>query len=273
MNTKKFLACFLASAMMCGALASCGSSDDSKSDSSSKAETTAAEESETEAEGETEAEAETEAEGETEAASEDEEVPTAAPVDTGDLEFEEAIEAGEGDAYLQIVDGQWWIQYTGLKTDLLTYDAGVVHIDGNGDYTVSVTADTLGFRYDATQGQDINSDVLPFGTSFAAVIVRGGASLYPNMAIDITAIRIDGEDIPLTAKGFTCIDDAYGDDDLDDMRSNIYNQWVTNLPEDAHDANGAVTADDGYSATIIDTAAFDKDWTTVEVDFTVSGIE
>ncbi|MBQ9899285.1 MAG: hypothetical protein IJM44_07530, partial [Ruminococcus sp.] len=111
------------------------------------------------------------------------------------------------------------------------------------------------------------------GLSFSAVLVRGGATLYPNMSIDITAIRIDGEDIPLTAKSFTCVDDAYTEDELSDMRSNIYNPWVTSLPEDAHDASGAVTADGGYAATIIDTNAFEKEWTTVEVDFTVSGIE
>ncbi|MBQ9898434.1 MAG: hypothetical protein IJM44_03150, partial [Ruminococcus sp.] len=149
MNTKKFLACFLAAAMMCGALASCADNNESTKDS--VAETTA----------EPTTEAETEAE--TEAPSEEEEVPTAAPVDLGDLEFEEAVVVEEGDAYLQIVNGDWWVQYTGAATDFLSYDATKVHIDGNGDYTVGVTADTLGFRYDTSMGQDINSTFLPFG--------------------------------------------------------------------------------------------------------------
>lgn len=184
--------------------------------------------------------------------------------------FEPAVEVGEGDAYLQIVNGDWWIQYTGQTTDYLAYDAGVVHINGNGNYTVSVTADTAGFRYAATG--DADSDVKPSGLSFAAVVVRGGASLYPNMSIEITGIKVDGKKVPLTAKNFTCADDSYVDDSLEDMRANIYNQWVSDLPEDAHDSTGNVKGVDGYSATIIDTNAFEKEWTTVEVEFKVSGI-
>ena len=63
------------------------------------------------------------------------------------------VVAEDGDAYLAIVDGQWWIQYWGSVDDegyMLAYDAGVAPITGDGEYTVSVTADTNGFRYDTT---------------------------------------------------------------------------------------------------------------------------
>ena len=156
MNTKKFLSCLLASAMMCGVLVSCGDSDDSSKSSESKQTTT---------------EATTEAE--TTKAETDEQDATSEPqaVAVDDTEFEEAVEPESGDAYLAIADSQWWIQYMGTKEGQLTYDAGVAHIDGNGDYTVSVTADTNGFRYDTTG--DVNDQYVPSGCVFSAVIIKG----------------------------------------------------------------------------------------------------
>ncbi|MCD8187173.1 MAG: hypothetical protein LUD57_00815 [Ruminococcus sp.] len=182
--------------------------------------------------------------------------------------FEEAVSAESGDAYLAIVNGQWWVQYWGNNDDegsMLAYDAGVVAITGDGDYTVSVTADTNGFRYDVTG--DANGDYIPLGCSFAALMVNDGTTLYPDMTIEITSIRVDGTAIPLIAKNYTTSDDGV------EMRTNIYNEWVSdeNTPEDAHDANGVITDTTGYSAQIIDPSAFDDGWTTVEVDFTVTG--
>lgn len=107
MNTKKFLSCLLASAMMCGVLVSCGDSDDSSKSSESKQTTT---------------EATTEAE--TTKAETDEQDATSEPqaVAVDDTEFEEAVEPESGDAYLAIADSQWWIQYMGTKEGQLTYD-------------------------------------------------------------------------------------------------------------------------------------------------------
>jgi ABC-type Fe3+-hydroxamate transport system substrate-binding protein len=244
MKNTKIFACILASMMACAAFTACGSeSSSSTSDSSSEASESSA--------------ADVDAEEEvTDAPLEEVEVP----------EFEDAIAAESGDAYLAIVDGQWWVQYWGSIDDdgsMLAYDAGVVPITGDGDYTVSVTADTSGFRYDTTG--DANGDYTPSGCSFAAVMVKDGTTLYPDMAIEITSIKIDGNDVDLTSKNFTSSDDGV------EMRANIYNEWVTDLPEDAHDANGAVTDASAYSAQIVDPAAFADGWTTVEVNFTVTG--
>ncbi len=242
MKTKKILAALLASMMVCGTFTACSDeSEDSSSESESSAEESSAEEETTE-------------------------VHIAVTDDTSD--FEEAVGAGSGDAYLAIVDGQWWIQYWGNIDDegsMLAYDAGVATITGDGDYTVSVTADTNGFRYDTTG--DANGEYTPSGCSFAAVMVNDGTTLYPDMAIEITSIRIDGNEIDLTAKNYTASDDGV------EMRANIYNEWVSdeNIPEDAHDANGVLTDTTGYSAQIIDPSAFNDGWTTVEVDFTVTG--
>lgn len=190
--------------------------------------------------------------------------------DTSDAEpteqavvFEEAAAAKSGDAYLAVADGQWYVQYWGTDADLLTYDAGVVPITDNGNYTVSVNGASAGMLYDITGSAD--GEYIPSGCSFMAVIVKDGSILYPNMSIEITGIRINGKDIEMTAQNYTCSDDEV------EMRANIYNEWVKTLPEDAHNSEGAVTDEETYSARIIDKDKI-SEWTSIEVNFTVSGI-
>lgn len=243
MKTKKLLAFLLASAMMCTAFTACGDKEDSSKEESSAAETTAEESSEEE----------TSAANESSVAGEQ--------VQTGS--FEEPVAAESGDAYLAMVDGEWYVQYWGTDEDLLTYDAGVVPITGDGEYTVSVNGATAGLMYDVTG--DANGDYTPSGMSFMAVMVRDGTTLYPNMAIEITSIKMNGEEVPMTKKNYTSSDDGV------EMRANIYNEWVNELSEDAHDANGAVTDASAYSAQIVDKDAFNSGWTSVEVTFNVTG--
>lgn len=193
---------------------------------------------------------------------------TAAPVistTTAALDIEPAVVAKEGDAILAIVDGQWYCQYWGKDSDILTYDAGIATIKGDGDYTVSVNVATTGAQYDITQGQGPFTGYQCEGMSFAMVKVFGGTKLYPNMSIEIKEIRVDGKAIPLSAKNYTSSDDG------EEMRANIYNGWVNSLPEDAHNADGAVTGEIGeYSPKIVNPDDFKK-WSKVEVDFTVTG--
>lgn len=243
MKTKKLLAFLLASAMMCTAFTACGDKEDSSKEESSAAEATAEESSEEE----------TSAADESSVAGEQ--------VQTGS--FEEPVAAESGDAYLAMVDGEWYVQYWGTDEDLLTYDAGVVPITGDGEYTVSVNGATAGLMYDVTG--DANGDYTPSGMSFMAVMVKDGTTLYPNMAIEITSIKMNGEEVPMTKKNYTSSDDGV------EMRANIYNEWVNELSEDAHDANGAVTDASAYSAQIVDKDAFNSGWTSVEVTFNVTG--
>ena len=195
---------------------------------------------------------------------------TAEPVaatTTAPLEIEPAVTAKDGDAILAIVDGQWYCQYWGKDSDILTYDAGVAAISGDGDYTVSVNVETTGAQYDITNGQGPFTGYQCEGMSFAMVKVFGGTKLYPNMSIEIKEIRVDGKAIPLSAKNYTSSDDG------EEMRANIFNEWVNSLPEDAHNADGAVTGEIGeYSPKIVSPDDFKK-WSKVEVDFTVTGTE
>ncbi len=180
-------------------------------------------------------------------------------------EFEEAIEAQSGDAILYMVDAGWYVTYDGTTNTKMTYGAGVVPITGNGDYTVSVSSDTNGCRYDCTG--DVNGELVTGGIDFAAVKVFDGTTLYPNMCIEIKEIRVDGKALTLTAKNYTSSDDGK------EMRANIYNKWVNALPEDAHDTEGnQVTDFETYNPVIVNADDF-KSWKTIEVDFTVTGID
>ena len=135
------------------------------------------------------------------------------------------------------------------------------------EYTVSVNADTSGFRYDTTG--DANGVCVPSGLSFAAVRIDDGLTLWPNMSIEITSVKVNGSEVPLTAKNYTSSDDG-----VKEVRANIYNSYVPTIPEDAHTADGNVYGqDDTYKAQIVDPAAFADGWSTVEVTFNVTGTQ
>ena len=191
----------------------------------------------------------------------------------------DAVEAVSGDAYLAITDETFEVQYLGNKdengSNQLSYDAGVAHISGNGDYTVSVTADTNGFRYDETG--DINGEYAVKGVGFAAVVIDNGEKVLPGAVITVKSVKVDGRELELKKKNYTNTESG-------SIRANIFNEWVSDdaLPEDARTSagalfeNGDVSApssinDGSYSASIIDREEFGE-WKNVEVNFTVSGL-
>jgi len=195
------------------------------------------------------------------------------------VDANDAVEAVSGDAYLAITDESWEVQYLGNKdvngSEQLSYEAGVAHITGNGDYTVSVTADTNGFRYDETG--DINGDYTIKGIGFAAVIIDNAEEVLPDAIITINSVKVDGRELELKKKSYTNTESG-------SIRANIFNEWVSDdcLPADARTAEGALftnydvnTPSDinngSYSAQIIDREEFSS-WKNVEVGFTVSGL-
>lgn len=191
-------------------------------------------------------------------------IQTTATSSTDAIEWEEAVVAETGDAFLFIADGQYWLQYDGTDYSYLSYGAGIAAITGDGEYTVSVNAGTKACQNYATG--DPNGNYKCEGIGWAVVSVMGGTTLYPGMSIEITEVRVDGKAIDLTAKNYTCSDDGH------EMHTNIYNIWISSLPEDAHTADGPIgtTAIGAYSPIIIDPDDF-ASWTTVEVDFIVTG--
>ena len=90
-------------------------------------------------------------------------------------DLERSVAANPGDLFISVSDGDMNIQYNGSSTDprhtMLSYNAVNAPVTGNGDYTVSVTANTKGFRFDMT-GDENNNSVLPEGLQSLLQIVR-----------------------------------------------------------------------------------------------------
>lgn len=197
------------------------------------------------------------------------------PVDITGVDLGESREAGSGDAFLAIVDQDWRVQYLGTNSDgtktALSYDAGIASITGNGDYTVSVNADTNGFRYAMTG--DPNQSYTPSGLKFLYVNINDGETKFPGAVITVNSVRVDGREIALSAKPYTSSEDKI------DTRATIFNEYSTSPIKNARSAQGALWNSDGspadfaseYSAVTVNADEFSS-WTSVEVDFTVSGI-
>lgn len=206
--------------------------------------------------------------------------PTEAHTETTEDLLEKMYSAGPGEAYLAIVDSAWFIKYLGnsAQTDVddtgwfLSYDAGIVNITGNGTYTVSVNADTKGFRLASTE--NIEGENIPHGLSYMAVVIRDGADFMPDALITIDKIKVDGREIELTGRSFTTTGEDKGTGQPA-VLSVICDPLTEELPKDARCEDGDVEElddKDDFSMQLVDPEDF-EDWQKVEVTFTVSGLE
>lgn len=191
---------------------------------------------------------------------------------------EVSVAAQSGDAYISIIDGEYYIQYLGKNNDpahnMLSYNAGVAHIEGNGDYKVSLTTNTKGFRRE-TAGDENDSSVVPEGLSFMALMLKDGEKLFPDAVLTIKSIKVNGKTVSMKAKAYTSSDDGR------DTRANLFNEWTGGvLPKDARCVQGRIVDAAGkaadyaseYAPIVVDAADFAQ-WSDVEVEFTVSGIK
>lgn len=250
MKIKRILACLCAAVMMAVSFTACGDSESSsKSDSSSSSSESAAEATEAPTEAATEAAAVESSAAENAAANANEQVNA--------IVVEDSVVAEDGDAYLAFADGRYVGYYWGTDADTLTYAATNAKIEGNGQYTVALDASTNGY------GQTTGYNDMQ-GLTFAAVIVKNGTTLYPNMVITIDSIKLDGTEVEMTKKPYTSSDDGK------EMRSNIYNGYVdaTQVSPDARTADGDLT---NCSPQVVDPASFGN-YKKIEVTFTVSGL-
>ena len=249
MKNRKFLACVLVSAMVCGIFASCGENKDTEPSATEK-----------QTESVTEAVQETATE---ETSEETTEEVTEETTQETELEAEEKVKAHSGDAYLYFNEKENDVYYDGTENGVLTYGAGVQHVDGNGTYTVSVTVDTNGFKLSGLGGESTNE------LNTMAVVIKDGKTLHPNAVITIDSVSVNGTETELSGKNYTYSPDGT------DIRSDIFTKESKETPEDALDENGQLVSElespDEYSDLLIDSSKF-SDWTQVEVTFTVSGI-
>lgn len=140
-------------------------------------------------------------------------------------------------AWIMINSSDWNVMYSvgdvydpGAKTDGLV--ATDVEITGEGTYTVSLD-------FTGVPGGYAN------GMAFSALAIGNGELLYPGYTVNITEVLVNGEPYTLTAKPYTTSDDARC------TRVNLYNEWVTQVPDDARTPDGDTT---GISPVIFDNA-------------------
>lgn len=130
-------------------------------------------------------------------------------------------------AWIMYNSSDWTIQHAvGDEYDPNNTSVGVVptdvYIEGAGTYTVALD-------FTGTTGGYANSVV------FSAIGIDNGESLYPGYCIEIKSLKINGEEYALTGKGYTTSDDQ------NCTRINLYNEWITKLPDDARCADGDIT--------------------------------
>ncbi len=131
-------------------------------------------------------------------------------------------------AYLMYADGAWAYQYWGadIPEGVTPINA---EITGPGAYTVG-----LEFAEEAQ------------GLAFTAIGITDGELKLPGYSIELKAIRVNGEEIAFQ-KGYTSSDDGVV------TRMNIYNEWVTDIPSDAHSFDGSL---ENAAPIIVDKEAF-----------------
>ena len=141
-------------------------------------------------------------------------------------------------AYIMYANSDWSKQYWGGEADEGIQPVNA-DIDGYGLYSVSLEFD------EPAQG-----------LAFAGVGITKGELTYPKATMTLSSIKVNGEEIEF-GTGYTTSDDGIT------TRVNLYNEWVTDLPEDAR---GFDPAFQEASPIIVDPAAFES-VESIEVEF------
>ena len=144
-------------------------------------------------------------------------------------------------AYIMYANADWSTQYWYDGNEYAGVTPATVDVTAEGDYTVGLTFENASN-----------------GLAFMALGLKNGETMFPKHYLKINAIRVNGEAIEY-GKGYTSSDDQI------ETRMNIYNEWVTELPADAHSYDGSV---EDASPIIVDKALFEG-VTSVEIDFSL----
>ena len=94
-------------------------------------------------------------------------------------------------------------------------EATNVEITGSGDYTVKL---------------DFTSCGAAKGVAFSALGISNGEQLFPGATVTINKVLINGNEYKLDTGYYTASDDGSC------TRVNLYNAWVTDIPDDARGA-------------------------------------
>lgn len=145
--------------------------------------------------------------------------------DFSDPYANDQVAAENGQAYICILDSDMEAAYSGYEGDTLSYNAVNADINGNGTYTVKVTADTDGYRN--AMGDKKPNGILIFGVEARYLENADNASM------EVTSVKIDGKEYEISnaqpnkyeydyLSAMIYIDELYGEDsdniiDVDDV--------------------------------------------------------
>lgn len=134
----------------------------------------------------------------------------------------------EAVAWIMYTSSDWGTSYSVGDTYAPgSATAGLVATDvpvtGAGTYTVALdfTGTAAGFAN---------------GVTFCAVGIGNGEKLFPNYVMHITSVKINGEEVKMEGLAYTTSDDAIC------TRVNLYNAWVTQVPEEGRTMMGKATS-------------------------------
>ena len=141
---------------------------------------------------------------------------------------ERIVSEGESVAWIMWNDGGWALSYSvGDTYDPDSISPGIVAQDalitGQGTYTVSLDFTGTQQGYSAS-------------TAFCAVGLSNGEVNYPGYCIKIQTIMINGERYSMKGRPYTTSDDGIC------TRVNLFNEWVTKLPDTARTPEGNTIA-------------------------------
>ncbi len=136
-------------------------------------------------------------------------------------------------AWIMYQSGDWGVAYSvGDNYDPTNMTLGVkadnVKVEGEGTYTVSLDFTELGGVK---------------GTAFSALAISNGETFFPGYVMTIDEILINGEAYEPAGKSYTSSDDGKC------TRVNLYNQWISTIPEEARTIDGDIS---DVSAKILD---------------------
>ncbi len=137
----------------------------------------------------------------------------------------EALAEDEAVAWIMYTSSDWGVSYSvgdvytpgSASTGLVATD---VPVTGAGTYTVALdfTGTGAGFAN---------------GVTFCALGIGNGEKLFPNYVVNITSVKINGEEVKMNGLAYTTSDDSIC------TRVNLYNAWVTQVPATGRTMMGA----------------------------------
>ncbi|MBR2283832.1 MAG: hypothetical protein IJ874_05365 [Ruminococcus sp.] len=162
------------------------------------------------------------------------------------------VEALEGQAYVVVIDEDIEAMYSGDPYETLAGDAVVADIDGDGTYTVSVTADTDRYR---SLNDEKPSGFTVLGISMYSILDYNDQEFQPDIDITIDSLKIDGQEIPVSGKPI--VETGYGD-----VGAYLYVSGLDD-PESVEEIYGRPLP--------LDLSSYGE-WTDIEITFTVAGL-